>query len=86
MHYATCLEVQWGWIAFPALLALYALALLLGVVVTTIEGETPIWKHSPLAWLFQTPEGFGENESYEKITAMEEKTKKIMISLAQGLG
>ncbi|KAF7517335.1 hypothetical protein G7054_g13841 [Neopestalotiopsis clavispora] len=52
-HYATCIEVRWGWIALPAVLTLLTLVLLICVIVTANAEQEPVWKDSPLVWIIR---------------------------------
>lgn len=50
-HFATCIEIQWAWIALPAALSGIS-ALLLGLsIVSSRRDRLPVWKSSPLAYL-----------------------------------
>ena len=57
LHYAVCLEVSWGWVALPALLAAGALVLFLLTLVTAVRRVVPPWKSSTLPMLFHGPAG-----------------------------
>ncbi|KAI1879841.1 hypothetical protein JX265_001462 [Neoarthrinium moseri] len=54
-HFATCLNVTWQWIAFPAVLSLATLVLFVLTVATTTAQKMPVWKSSPLAWICRGP-------------------------------
>jgi Protein of unknown function (DUF3176) len=59
MHYATCVQVNWRWLAYPSILAGIALALFIRIVsvVTNSRSRIPLWKSSPLAFMFRGPSG-----------------------------
>lgn len=88
LHYATCLEVRWAWIAFPAALTAALVAFFAAVVVATARRRLLPWKSSPLAWLMRGPEryGDGDEDSEDAVTTaeMEQKAKGILVSLADG--
>jgi hypothetical protein len=77
LHIATCLQVQWAWLSFPAFLALLSLVLFALVVLITNREEMPIWKNSPLVWFMRDPGVNGE----ATIESMEERSKDIMVTL-----
>lgn len=50
-HFATCIEIQWPWIALPAALSGISI-LLLGLSIWSSRRDgLPVWKSSPLAYL-----------------------------------
>ncbi|VUC30181.1 unnamed protein product [Clonostachys rosea] len=57
MHYATCVELRWGWLAFPAALVVASWALL-GMTVRATAGQL-LWNASPLALALHWPNGAG---------------------------
>lgn len=57
LHYATCAQVTWAWIALPASLTALTLLCLAATMVTTAWGRVPVWKSSPLTVLFHGPGG-----------------------------
>lgn len=57
LHYATCVQVTWAWIALPAGLTALTLLCLAATMVTTARGRVPVWKSSPLTVLFHGPGG-----------------------------
>lgn len=57
LHYAVCVQVNWGWVALPALLATGALVLSLLVLLTTVRRAVAPWKSSTLPMLFHGPAG-----------------------------
>jgi hypothetical protein len=46
MYYATCIRINWPWIAFPAILAFLTLIFFVTVAVNANMEQTPIWKLS----------------------------------------
>lgn len=56
-HYAVCLQVNWGWVALPGLLAVGALVLFLLTLLTAARRGVPPWKSSTLPMLFRGPAG-----------------------------
>lgn len=54
-HYATCLEVNWGWIAYPAAVVGLTILYCSSVVVFTTRQHLPTWKSSYLPWLLRGP-------------------------------
>ncbi|KAI0148250.1 hypothetical protein F4776DRAFT_673498 [Hypoxylon sp. NC0597] len=59
LHYETCLNVRWGWIAMPAALAALTLIFFILTIITTERYQLPIWKSNPLAFVFHGPGGPG---------------------------
>ncbi|KAL1858045.1 hypothetical protein Daus18300_010157 [Diaporthe australafricana] len=57
LHYAVCVQVSWGWVALPALLAAGALVLFLLTLLTAVRRAVPPWKSSTLPVLFHGPAG-----------------------------
>lgn len=57
LHYATCVQVTWAWLALPAGLTVLTVLLLAATMVTTTRGQLPVWKSSPLTMLFHGPGG-----------------------------
>jgi hypothetical protein len=58
LHYATCLSVQWSWIALPASLILCTLIIFITTFIVNAKLRLPVWKSSPLALLFHGPGGY----------------------------
>ena len=54
-HYATCVNVQWGWIAFPASVVVASLIFCVLTIITTATHHSRIWKNNPLALIFHGP-------------------------------
>ena len=54
-HYATCLEVQWGWIAFLAAVVGGSIVFLVSLIVTTRVSRAQVWKNSALPMIFHGP-------------------------------
>ncbi|CAM1500848.1 Fc.00g100100.m01.CDS01 [Cosmosporella sp. VM-42] len=87
MHYATCLKVQWTWIALPATLGALTLGLFLTVVATTEKHQIPVWKSSILPWIFRGPltpksgDSDDEGQGVDTTEAMNEKAKATIINL-----
>ncbi|KAF7531264.1 hypothetical protein G7054_g9030 [Neopestalotiopsis clavispora] len=86
-HYATCIEVQWEWLALPGLLALLTLVLLLFVIISADVSRQPIWKGSPLVWILR---GYNEqvvegerwnNRRATTLVEMEDRSKKTIVSI-----
>lgn len=73
-HYATCLELQWPWISFLAILALLTAVFFLTVVEATIRQGKPIWKASPLAWILRA-DGL-DNANFRSSTRLREGMKE----------
>ncbi|OTA63156.1 hypothetical protein K449DRAFT_464527 [Hypoxylon sp. EC38] len=93
IHYETCLNVRWGWIAMPAALATLTLIFFVLTIITTERYQLPIWKSNPLAFVFHGPGGSGllstskPWSSHDKVATlnttqgMELASKSIMIKL-----
>ncbi|TGO14359.1 hypothetical protein BTUL_0054g00280 [Botrytis tulipae] len=82
LHYATCLRVQWPWIAFPATLAVLSLVCFVAVIVVMDRQQVPVWKSSPLALIMR-----GSNKEFwckPTADAMEERSKEITVILIKG--
>jgi len=54
-HYATCVKIQWGWLAFPISLAVITFTLFLWTAFTVRKEHSPIWKDSSLALMVHGP-------------------------------
>lgn len=78
-HSSTCLEVQWPWMAFHAILA--ALTLLLFALVLIASQKQPVWKASPLVWILRGPNENGIPGGLTTLDQMEEESKKMTISM-----
>jgi len=87
LHYAICLEVDWVWISFPAVLAGLTITFLAMVIVATRGQQTPIWKSSVLPLVFHGPGGdqnasaSAKTESLNSLTAMEAAAKRVAVKL-----
>lgn len=79
-RYATCLQVQWPWIAFPACLAILTALFFLTVVEVTKRRGTSVWKVSPLAWILRA-DGL-DKEQYSSSTKQCEGMKETSRSIA----
>ncbi|KAI0850295.1 hypothetical protein F5Y00DRAFT_268430 [Daldinia vernicosa] len=85
-HYATCIKVQWQWIAFPSSLALMTILLFVWTVCSKEPRSFPAWKASPLPWLMYGPEGsrlfdMDELEEIEhEVDEMENISKEVIIT------
>jgi hypothetical protein len=56
-HVATCLHVNWAWLALPAVIALLVYLVLCLTIIMTKRNGLPLWKSSPLTLLFHGPGG-----------------------------
>jgi hypothetical protein len=67
LHYATCVEVRWRWLAFPFTLAGVTIVLFVWIVLVVARTRMPLWKSSPLAFIFRGPMGshFHEDDIYQ---------------------
>lgn len=54
-HYAVCLDVKWGWMAFPASLVALSVIFCVLIIITTTARKSEIWKSSPLAMIYHGP-------------------------------
>ncbi|KAJ8122609.1 hypothetical protein ONZ43_g1238 [Nemania bipapillata] len=54
---AICVKVNWNWVALPAILTGLTLIFFLLTVISTHRQGLPIWKGSPLNFLFHGPAG-----------------------------
>ncbi|KAI1740126.1 hypothetical protein F4680DRAFT_448320 [Xylaria scruposa] len=86
LHYATCLEVRWPWIAFPVSLHIGASILLCAVAVTAANKQTPLWKTSPLAWIYRGPAQDFDADSIPDLTvnAMRKRARSTTVVLSGG--
>lgn len=87
-HYATCLQVEWPWLSFPASLAVLTVLLLLMVVRSTKRqgSDSSMWKGSPLAWILRA-EGPGHEafpSSHGSCEKMKERSTQIAVRLSDG--
>jgi hypothetical protein len=83
LHYATCLQIQWPWVAFPASLVVLAIAFLLAIATTTPGQQIPYWKASPLAWIFCGPFS-NEWNAQGKHSTLSSNATRWMSDQAQG--
>lgn len=81
LHYATCLDVRWAWIAFPVALQLCTSALLAAVMASAARARTPLWKDSPLAWIYRGPALDIAGESTPPAASMKERAKGDVVVL-----
>ena len=65
LHYATCVQINWAWIALPAALAALTIALLVMSVMSTAKHQAPIWKSHPLALIFHSLNGVDWHSEYK---------------------
>lgn len=85
-HYATCLQVQWPWISYPASLAVLATSFFWMVIKVTKKPGTSVWKASPLAWVLRV-EGPGNNifpSSQGSCKTMKDRSTQIAVRLLEG--
>jgi hypothetical protein len=94
-RYATCVQINWAWISLPAALAGLTLVLLALSIEATRRHQAPIWKSSPLAFIFHGPDGarWLENSgshlpsqpirdhSLNSVSAMENSAKRLTVVL-----
>lgn len=85
-HYATCLQVEWAWLSFPASLAALTILLLL-LVVRSTKRQGPgssMWKASPLAWILraETPGHEAFPSSHGSCERMKQRSTQIAIHLS----
>ncbi|KAI0188363.1 hypothetical protein EV127DRAFT_482705 [Xylaria flabelliformis] len=86
LHYATCLEVRWPWIAFPVSLYIGTSILLCTVAMTAAKNQTPLWKASPLAWIYRGPAQDFDPDSIPDLTVkeMRRRAKSTAVVLSGG--
>ncbi|KAI1406758.1 hypothetical protein F5Y13DRAFT_197180 [Hypoxylon sp. FL1857] len=82
LHYETCLNVRWGWIAMPAALAALTLVFFILTIVTTERHHLPIWKSNPLAFVFHGPGSAGLPSTTKPWT---EQSQPLMLNTTQGM-
>ncbi|ETS74549.1 hypothetical protein PFICI_13033 [Pestalotiopsis fici W106-1] len=56
-HAATCIQANWVWLTLPAVVASLTLIVLALTISITQRRGLPLWKSSPLAFLFHGPGG-----------------------------
>ncbi|KAI0884332.1 uncharacterized protein GGS22DRAFT_22221 [Annulohypoxylon maeteangense] len=85
-HYATCIQVQWRWIAFPSSITLITLALFIATLYSRPLGHFPAWKTSFLPWMILGP-GSAEllnsdelEETSFDIDDMEKKSREVTVT------
>lgn len=83
-HYATCLQVEWLWLLFPASLAVLTILLLFMVVRSTKRQGSLIWKASPLAWILRAEGHEVFSSSYGSCEKMQERSTQIAVHLSDG--
>lgn len=84
-HYATCLQVQWPWLSYPASLSVLTTLFFLMVVEATRRQGASIWKASPLAWVLRV-EGPGNEtlSSDGSCKKMKERATQIAVNIVDG--
>lgn len=85
-HYATCLQVQWPWLSYPASLAVLTTLFFLMVVEATRRQQASVWKASPLAWILRA-EGPGNEifpSSHGPCKKMKKRSTQIAVHLFDG--
>lgn len=86
-HYATCLDVQWPWIAFPAAISLLTVLLFSMVVGMTDSKQQAVWKASPLVWILRGPLGGGLTDQQPgpghvpTLAEIEKTSKELVVSM-----
>lgn len=93
-HYATCLNVNWHWVALPAsLVALTSLVLLPLTVLFTARAEVPVWKAHPLPFILRGP--FVDEDSLpdehgprnaHSVNSLESMVREVSVRLDQAEG
>lgn len=66
LNTATCLDVHWSWIAYPAIVTALSLVFLATVATLSINRHVPVWKESPLVWLFRGPSMQPQHDQQEQ--------------------
>lgn len=86
-HYATCLDVRWAWIAFPAALDVLTILFFVLTVVKSSRHKTPVWKSSSLPWVLawarpDTDADAGGTSSAEQTSAgLDRLSKDVHVTL-----
>ena len=92
-HYATCLKVEWGWIALPAALAVMTLILLMAIASISHTTGVEVWKSSPLILIFHNfisgprVEALRQEEethNINKLHGMKKVAETIQVRLVRG--
>lgn len=55
LHYATCLDVQWSWVAFPASMVAISIVFCILTILTVAVKKSEIWKSSQLTMVYNGP-------------------------------
>ncbi|KAI1087544.1 hypothetical protein F5B19DRAFT_64039 [Rostrohypoxylon terebratum] len=85
-HYATCMQVQWQWMAFPSLMTVLTIALFITTICFKNPGQFPVWKTSPLPWLMcnsgssKSPSANESPRSTFDVGIMEKEAKEILVT------
>lgn len=85
-HYATCLQVQWPWLSYPASLAILTISFFVMVIEVTRRQGTSVWKASPLAWVLRV-EGPGNQifpSSNGSCKKMKDRSRQLAVHLFDG--
>lgn len=96
--HATCLGIQWPWIALPAALAVLTILFLCLVMGSARRREIPVWKASPLPWILNSDlEARGDTSSSStssqglpkggtsiSVARMEDESKQIFATMSEG--
>lgn len=85
-HYATCLQVQWPWISYPASLAVLTTSFFWMVIEVTKRQGTSVWKASPLAWVLRVegPDNKAFPSSQGSCKTMKDRSTQIAVRLLEG--
>lgn len=82
-HYATCLQVQWPWLSYPASLVVLTTWFFLMVIEVTRRRGNSVWKASPLAWILRV-EGTGNEivpSSHGSCNNLKDRSTQIAVHL-----
>lgn len=85
-HYATCLQVEWPWLSYPASLVVLTTLFFLMVVKATRRQGNSVWKASPLAWVLRV-EGPGNEilpSSRGSCETLKDRSTRIAVHLFDG--
>ncbi|KAK2773509.1 hypothetical protein CKAH01_13549 [Colletotrichum kahawae] len=91
----TCISVRWGWIAYAASLTVLALSFFAVVVAVAAQNHTPVWKDSPLAWMFRGPlvekgdevenlDGESDEDDKTELERLEGVSERVCVRLLSG--
>lgn len=84
----TCLQVRWGWLVFPTVLALLTLVFFTGVLFSSggLARDVRTWKSSPLPLLFYGVRMDGNEMGSQHVSDLERVARRVDVGLVRDEG